>query len=174
MKIISYIIAIFISHQVYAETAPTEFATPGGEFEFLYEAGVKANGGVFCELKSEVFDKDDNWGSAILITIHAKDDPNSTQIMYSPEWSKHIFEIRTLDSPQTYSYTSRFLSLNNNGNSVSVSLRWRDDGAIFYEASDSNGQSGSGYIINHTQKFQRLSVTASGVKGNLTCAPIKI
>ena len=125
-------------------------------------------------MKSEVFDKDNNWGSAILITTYTEDDPNSTQIMYSPEWNKHIFEIRTLASPKTYSYTSRFLSLNNNGNSVSVSLKWRDDGVIFYESVDSNGQSVSCYIINQAQKFQILSVTASGVKGNLTCAPIEI
>jgi hypothetical protein len=174
MKIIPYIITAFISLQSFSETASTEFSTPGGQFEFLYKSKIENTGGLFCTLQSEVFNKDSNWGSAVLITIYSENDPNSTQIMYSPEWNKHIFEIRTLDTPQTYSYTSRFLSLKSSGEHVSISIKWREDGAIFYEAADNRGQSGSGYIINQMQKFGTLSVTSSGVKGNISCAPSNI
>ena len=169
MKTPTHIITFLLCQQLFAEPGPGDIEIPGGKFQYLYKLEIENTGSIACRILGIPTDRDSKWASAIAITISAKDDGNSTQVSYSPEKDMHSFDIRTIDGPQSYSYVSQFLKLVHDNQPVALSVRWQEDGTIFYEAKDSNGQYGSGYIINSKQKFEGVSVTGSGIKGNVYC-----
>ena len=171
MKIFLSIILSVLSLPSNAEDEPIKFDAMGGKFQILYEADIEANGGLSCEFYAKPNELDQNWSPSVVIAASDKERHNTTQVVYSPTSGDHYFDIRTLDGPQSYSYVSSFLSLRNNDKPVRMSMFWRDDGTVVYRAEDNDHQQGVGYILNPDQKFDLLRVTASGVKGSISCFP---
>lgn len=151
-----------------------EIDVPGGYFQYLYDAEIQNNGGVSCVVNVVSSEYSEKWASSLLIKLSANEDPNVTQVIYTPEGGYHFFTVRTLDGPNSNTYSSEFLVLKHESNTVHISMFWRKDGVIIYRGQDDNRQQGMGYVINPAQKFEKLSVIASGIKGRVKCDPDNI
>lgn len=160
---------LFTTTQLSAEDKPYEYDIPGGMVETFFDIDINDSGGVSCEIKARPTNRDKKWTPGILLTISGADDPFSTQVIFSPSDDFHYFDIRMLDTPNSYEYVSNFLKIRRSEDPVTASISWSKNGIIHYKGEDSQGQESSGYITNKNQKFKKIRVTLSGVKGSILC-----
>lgn len=168
-----FLIIVFLISLASCAVTPTpfgdDFDVEGGSYISYIDKPIAEEGFLLCHISARINSPDPKWAPAVVLTISDIEETISTQVVYRPSKTFHEFYFHTIEEDE-FAYTNRFLRIKPIERKVFISISWDKSGKFSYGAGDFSGQNSNGTFTNSGQPRQKISVTISGVKGEIDCS----